>query len=58
MPAARQHVLAERGVGGSYAYADTDTGVAFALSKNRLTAEFSAAEQVAGIVTKAVAEGH
>jgi len=51
-------VLAERGVGGSYAYADTDTGVAFALSKNRLTAEFSAAEQVAGIVTKAVAEGH
>jgi CubicO group peptidase (beta-lactamase class C family) len=44
------------GVGGSYAYADTATGVAFALTKNRLTPDFSTAEQVAGIVTKAVAE--
>jgi CubicO group peptidase (beta-lactamase class C family) len=44
------------GVGGSYAYADTATGVAFALTKNRLTPDFSAAEQVAEIVTKAVAE--
>jgi hypothetical protein len=43
------------GVGGSYAYADTETGIAFALTKNRLTADFGAAEQVAGIVTKAVA---
>ncbi|MDQ3785601.1 MAG: serine hydrolase, partial [Actinomycetota bacterium] len=45
------------GAGGSYAYADTETGIAFALTKNRLTADFSAAEQVAGSVTKAVAEG-
>jgi len=44
------------GVGGSYAYADTATGVAFALTKNRLTADFGAAEQVAGIVAEAVAE--
>ena len=44
------------GVGGSYAYADTATGVAFALTKNRLTADFSAAERIAGIVTQAVAE--
>ncbi len=44
------------GAGGSNAYADTATGVAFALTKNRLTPDF-AAEQVAGIVTKAVAEG-
>jgi len=44
------------GVGGSYAYADTATGVAFALTKNRLTSDFGAAERVAGIVTKAVAE--
>ena len=44
------------GVGGSFAYADTATGVAFALTKNRLTADFGAAEQVAGIVAKAVAE--
>jgi CubicO group peptidase (beta-lactamase class C family) len=45
------------GVGGSYAYADTATGVAFALTKNRLTPDFGAAEQVAGIVTRAVAAG-
>ena len=43
------------GVGGSYAYADTETGIAFVLTKNRLTADFGAAGQVAGIVTKAVA---
>lgn len=42
------------GVGGSYAYADTATGVAFALAKNRLTAGFDAAERVARIVTEAV----
>ena len=45
------------GVGGSYAYAETATGVAFALTKNRLTPDFSAAEEVAGIVTNAVAHG-
>lgn len=44
------------GAGGSNAYADTATGVAFALTKNKLTADFGAAEHVAGIVTKAVAE--
>ena len=44
------------GVGGSYACADTATGVAFALTKNRLTPDFGVAEQVSGIVTKAVAE--
>ena len=44
------------GVGGSFACADTATGVTFALTKNRLTADFSAAEQIAEIVTKAVEE--
>ncbi len=44
------------GVGGSYACANTATGVAWALTKNRLTPDFSAAEQVAGIVAKAVEE--
>lgn len=44
------------GVGGSYACADTATGVTWALTKNRLTADFGAAEQVAGIVARAVAE--
>ncbi len=45
------------GVGGSYAYADTATGTTFALNKNRLAADFDTAEQVAGIVTNAVAHG-
>ena len=44
------------GAGGSYAQADTATGVAFALTKNRLTPDFGAAEHVAKIITKAVAE--
>ena len=50
-----QGVIGMGGVGGSYAYADTATGVAFALTKNKLTADFSAAEQISGTVTKAVA---
>lgn len=45
------------GVGGSYACADTATGTAFALTKNRLTADFAAAGQVAGLVTKVLAAG-
>jgi hypothetical protein len=44
------------GVGGSHAYADTDTGTTFALTKNWLTPTFDTAEQVAGIVTRVVAE--
>jgi len=42
------------GVGGSFAYADTATGVAFALTKNRLTADFSAAQRISDIVTESV----
>src|SRR5215207_7069802 len=44
------------GVGGSFAYADTATGVAFALTKNRLTSDFDAVEQIDEIVTKALAD--
>jgi CubicO group peptidase (beta-lactamase class C family) len=44
------------GVGGNFAYADTATGVAFALTKNRLTADFSAAQRISGIVTDAVGD--
>ncbi len=51
-----RHVFGVGGVGGSHAYADTATGTTFALTKNRLTPSFDTAEQVAGIVTKAVAE--
>src|SRR5919107_3243499 len=51
-----QSVFGVGGVGGSHAYADTATGTTFALTKNLLTPSFDTAEQVAGIVTKAVAE--
>ena len=44
------------GVGVSVASADTATGIAFALTKNRLTADFGAVERVDEIVTKGVAE--
>jgi catechol 2,3-dioxygenase-like lactoylglutathione lyase family enzyme len=44
------------GVGASHAYADTATGTTFALTKNILAQDFGTAEEVAGIVTKAVAE--
>ena len=40
------------GVGGRYVYADTATGVA--LTENRLTPSFEAADRTAGIVTEAV----
>ncbi|MGI5285634.1 serine hydrolase domain-containing protein [Nonomuraea polychroma] len=39
------------GAGGSTAWADTATGVVFALTKNRLTNDFAAAELIGGIVT-------
>ena len=50
-----QTVFGVGGVGGSHAYAATATGVAFALTKNRLAPNFDTAERVAGIVTRAVA---
>jgi len=42
------------GIGGSNAYADTATGVAFALTKNRLAPSFDTAERVGEIVKQAV----
>jgi CubicO group peptidase (beta-lactamase class C family) len=51
-----QHVFGIGGVGGSYAYADTKTGTTFALTKNLLTPTFDTAEQIARIVTRAVAD--
>ena len=53
----RETVFGFGGVGGSFACADTATGTTFALTKNRLTADFSAAEHVSGIVSKTIAEG-
>lgn len=43
------------GVGGSHASANTATGVAYALTKNRLTPSFDTAERIGGIVTQAYA---
>jgi len=51
-----QTVFGVGGVGGSHAYADRASGIAFALTKNRLAPSFETAERVAGIVTKAIAE--
>jgi CubicO group peptidase (beta-lactamase class C family) len=51
-----QHVFGVGGVGGSHAYADTKTRTTFALTKNWLTPSFDTAEQIAGIVTRAVAD--
>ena len=45
------------GAGGSHAYADAATGIAFALTKNRLTPDFGAAERVARIVAGAIGDG-
>ena len=39
------------GSGGSFAFCDTATGIAFALTKNRLTMDFKAASDIAQLVT-------
>src|SRR6266571_4044006 len=39
------------GSGGSFAFGDAATGIAFALTKNRLTMDFNAATEVARLVT-------
>jgi CubicO group peptidase (beta-lactamase class C family) len=41
------------GVGGSFAYANTATGIAFALTKNRLTTDFTVSTQISRIVAGA-----
>jgi CubicO group peptidase (beta-lactamase class C family) len=44
------------GVGGSFAYADTATGIAFAFTKNRLQQDFNAATRLVQIVHDTLAE--
>jgi CubicO group peptidase (beta-lactamase class C family) len=41
------------GVGGAFAYGDTATGTAFAMTKNRLAPDFNAVTQIIGMVTTA-----
>ena len=45
------------GVGGSFACGDTATGTAFAVTKNRLTPDFSAAAELSQIVKKTLGRG-
>ena len=44
------------GAGGSFACGDTTTGTAFAVTKNRLTSDFSAATKLSQLVTDALRE--
>lgn len=41
-------------VGGSFAFGDAATGIAFALTKNRLTQDFNAAAEIGRVVTEAL----
>jgi CubicO group peptidase (beta-lactamase class C family) len=43
------------GVGGSFAFFDTATGIAFALTKNRVTQDFNAAAELVRLVVRALA---
>jgi CubicO group peptidase (beta-lactamase class C family) len=45
------------GAGGSFACGDTATGIAFAVTKNRLTPDFKAASQLSLLVTDALVKG-
>jgi CubicO group peptidase (beta-lactamase class C family) len=58
LPAEHSTAFGWPGGGGSYAYADPATGVAFALTKNRLTPHFAAAQSVADLVTAYVSRSH
>jgi CubicO group peptidase (beta-lactamase class C family) len=44
------------GFGGSFACGDTATGIAFAITKNRLTQDFDAATKISNIVTAALSK--
>ena len=43
------------GVGGSFAYGDTATGISFALTKNRLTQDFNASTTILKLVMDSIA---
>jgi CubicO group peptidase (beta-lactamase class C family) len=46
-------VIGMGGAGGTFGYADTNTGTAFALTKNLQTMDFGTAEQIVRIVADA-----
>jgi CubicO group peptidase (beta-lactamase class C family) len=51
-PEKSQTAFGVGGVGGSFAFCDSATGIAFGMTKNRLTRDFSAATQVIQLVLK------
>ena len=51
-PQETQTAFGVGGVGGSFAFGDAATGIAFAMTKNRLANNFNAAAQIIGLVTK------
>src|SRR5213080_825583 len=51
-PQETQTAFGVGGVGGSFAFGDAATGIAFAMTKNRLASNFNAAAQIIGLVTK------
>ncbi|MFF0445215.1 serine hydrolase domain-containing protein [Streptomyces sp. NPDC004609] len=53
----RAGVFGMAGAGGSYAYGDTATGIACAVTKNRLTMDFDAMMEVVALVDEEVAAG-
>src|SRR3989454_3550658 len=50
-PQETQTAFGVGGVGGSFAFGDAATGIAFAMTKNRLANNFDAAAQIIGLVT-------
>ena len=51
-PQETQTAFGVGGVGGSFAFGDAATGIAFAMTKNRLASNFNAAAEIIGLVTK------
>lgn len=52
-----QHTFGVGGLGGSHAYGSTASGIAFALTKNRLTPTFETVERVVAVVERALGVG-
>jgi CubicO group peptidase (beta-lactamase class C family) len=53
-PGTDRGVFGMGGAGGTFGYADTATGVAFALTKNLQTMDFETSERISRLVTEAV----
>ncbi len=56
-PGAASTAFGVGGAGGSFAFGDTATGIAFGLTKNRLSNDFATATALVRLVTDALADG-